>query len=1579
MAGMKTDRRFLAEAGTEIFTGNELLVKGALEAEGGVHLLGGYPGSPVAGFFDTLTTIKDLLNEKGIHAVINNNEALSAAMLNGTQTLPSRAMIVMKSVGVHVAADALALANLAGAHKEGGAIIVYGDDPWSDSTQVPVDSRYISKHLFIPTLEPSNAQEVKDFVDLSFKISAEAELLAGLIVTTNLADGGGTVECRPNHYPKYNKFNKFDFRTKAIDTNKRVLLPPKTWWQEESLPGRLQRAYELARELGVNRIEHSAKAPGQPATGKKPIGFVAAGLGHDYLAHALWELGLLGELPILKLGLTYPVDPVLVEELAEQCERIVVVEERRGFMEEQIDEIVLRGRQAGKAAFQDVDVYGKSFPHDLPGIPATRGLHPSMLMSLLAPLVKVCGVAKGRPEVIRAIDLEIAAMRKTEQVEVDQDLPFRLPTFCPGCPHRDTASLCVDIKRRFADPRYMKPKGRDPVDLMFHGDIGCYTMLMFPPNNELMHDLSGMGLGGSTGAGNDPFIANKEVVFMGDSTFFHSGVLSISQAIKIGQDITFIILDNSTTAMTGHQPTPGVDYDMLGNRTQKQSIESVVRGVAGGQDVFIARVDPEQREPYGELLEETFLRDGVKIIIADKECGITRKRRERRQDRATRKKLGYLPKYEHTNVNVDICRFCLACTEVTGCPGLRYVETDYGQKVDTDTSWCVNDGACERLGACDSFERVTILRKKAPKSRVPELGLDDIPEPRKRPVGDLWQGCLTGVGGMGIGLATSIIVRAGHKEGYRVVFLDKKGLAIRNGGVVSQVVYQINDPKPVTACITYGKADLLLGVDILEAARVLEPAHRLRIASKDKTAAVINTDKIPTIAGLMGREDYDPAELEKFIREHTREDEFLSRNISRICEKYLGSKLYANIMMLGYAFQRGLIPVSMHSIAWAIKDAIRIDFRKNLYAFNMGRKFVESPELFQGPPQITGWKDTLDHKCRWLTRRYGKTSRLPEAYRRLAAETVEDLDALDEDLKRDVVVRLYDLVRWGGINYATQYVGHVKTLYRKDRPEYQYAATREVIHNLAAAMLIKDAVFKAELATAPEKYARDREKYNVNPANGDRIRYRYLWKRPVKLPGLPARRIDMQLRRWHMHVLKRSRWLRPLLKRYHKGEYTLRDRLEQRVEAFEYSSADDYRRQLTKLQTRHCENCMMPACQELGCPLSNDIPAWMELYEQGKEQQALERLLESNNFPEFTGELCPAFCEKSCHGRVNDQPVQIRNVERELVETGFENGWIKPQPAASQTGRKVAVIGSGPAGLAAAQQLARDGQNVTVFEADDAPGGLLRYGIPEFRLPKVLLDRRLEQLQAEGVSFRCGTRVGKDITAEQIRNDFDAVLLAVGAQKPRDLNVPGRQQSNVLFAMDYLRGDESIDVRGKKVAVIGAGLTGEDCVETALHNGAAEVKQLEIRPRRDAASQTAVLPEEPPEQLEQHWQVATKGFCGDNGNGCLEAVQAVRVKYTPSPKGPIMEEVDGSEFKVAADVAILAMGFEPTLEPTLTEQLGLKTSENGKIDVNENYATSVEGIWAAGDVVTGASYVATAIDSGRKAAARISNYLRAFC
>ncbi len=1583
MSRMKAERRFLTEDGPEIFTGNELLVKGALETEGGVHLLGGYPGSPIAGYFDSLSVLADMLREKGIRAIINNNEALSAAMVNGTQALPTRVLIGMKSVGLHVAADALALGNLAGAHRQGGAIIVYGDDPWCDSTQVPADSRYLSKHLFIPVIEPSNQQEVKDFIDLSFKLSSRSEIYVGYLLPTNLADGGGTVMCRPNQFPKNNTLDKFNLETASINLDKRVLLPPRTNWQENSFVERFARAMAVARELGMNKIEY-------PSSGvRKPIGFVAAGLGHDYLVHALHELGVLGEFPILKFGMSYPVDPQLVKELAEQCERIVVVEERRGFMEEQVAEVLAQGRSEWSGDCTKVELFGKKFPNGRPGVPRTSGLTPSSVMEIIGGLI--CNLAADTADVlpeskIKTVKNELEKLQATEEVEVPAGmLPIRLPSFCPGCPHRDSANVCVELKRKFMDPRYMKQHhGSEPVDLLFHGDCGCYTMLMFPPNKELMHDFSGMGLGGGTGSGTDPFIPNKEVVFMGDSTFFHSGQLAISQAVKFGQDITFIILNNSTTAMTGHQPTPGVDYDILGNPTARQSIENVVRGILEGSNSTLLRVNPEIRDQYYETLEKTFLAPGVKVIIAEKECGIMRNRRTRRSERAAISQKGYLPAKEFTNVNKEICRFCLACTEMTGCPGLRHVETDYGKKMDTDLSWCVSDGACERVGACDAFERLTVRRKKAQRSLVPELDLDNIPEPRKREAGDLWRCCLTGVGGMGIGVATSIVVRAGHKEGYNVLFLDKKGLAIRNGGVVSQVAYNISN-QPITAIMTHGKADLLLGVDILEAARTLDPKSRYRVVDPEKTAAVINTDKIATISGLMGWDDYDPGRLVEFIRAHTREDYFLARNISRICEKYLGGKIYANIMMLGYAFQHGLIPVSMHSMAWAIKDTLRVDFKKNLYAFNMGRKLVEQPELFQGAPQKLGWAETLDEKCRYTTRRHGKKSTLPAQLRELVTKTVQTLAELDGKICRDVVIRTYDCMRWGGIEYAQLYVDLVIDVYRKDRPEYEFAATRAVIENLASAMLIKDAVYKAELSTSKEKYRADQEKYNINRANGDRVSYKHLWKVNVGI-GPWKKRKTLVLHDWQLKTLRHMRWLRKIFRPGTSEQRMFRDQYTRLVKTFEFASVDDYQRKMVGLASPMCMNCISPTCSLQGCPLSADIPVWMELATAGRWKEASERLHEKNNFPEFTGNICPAFCKDSCSGKRPEYPVNAREMELKIVQQAFAKGWITPKKIRDKdrTGKSVAVVGSGPAGLAAAQQLIRAGHAVTVFEKDSAPGGLLRFGIPAFRLGKDLVDRRIEQLKAEGVEFRCEAEIGKAVTGRELCEKFDAVCLAMGASKARRLTLPGGDLPGVVQAMDFLRGHgvfeagqadavpQNFSAAGKNVVVIGGGLSGEDCVEAALQQGAKHVTQFEILPA-SACQPTEPLPAEFADKVTRKWAVATQEI-SENG-GHVAGISAVEVKYTPSAAGPVRETMAGTEFDIEADMIVLAMGFENVLDKELAGQFDLNLDSAGRVDIVDKFRTNVPGVFVAGDLALGASYVATAIASGRDAAKRIDRYL----
>ena len=1149
---MKADSRFLRENGAEVFTGNELLIKGALETDGGVHLLTGYPGSPVAGFFDTMEDIALVLKEKGIRACIANNEALGAAMLNGSQMAPLRGICAMKSVGLHVAADALALGNLAGAHPGGGALVLIGDDPWSDSTQVPADSRYLCKHMFMPVLEPATNQELKDWIDLGFKLSREANLYVGYLVTTNQADGGGSVTCRPNHFPEFSTVHKFNIDTAAIDFERTVLLPPRTWLREQAMPERFAKLFASARRHGVSQIVNARENPRWRAE----IGFVATGLGYSYLEHALHELGVAGQVPILKLGVSYPIDPVLVEEFSRQVRSIFVVEERRGFMEEQISEIVGKLNQNATGANR-TNVWGKEFPAGLQGIPAARGFNPSILIDRLAPLGKFFSdpnLTLDESRIQNAVDL----VQQTGTFEVK--IPPRTPTFCPGCPHRDSASLLVEIKKQFRDAAYMRRQHRHaPVDLVFHGDTGCYTMLMFEPTKDLMHNYSGMGLGGGTGAGIDPFITNKQVTFVGDSTFFHSGMLGISNALKQGQDITYIILDNATTAMTGHQPTPGMDVDIVGEHTYRQNIDRIVEAMLG-QDVHVVRANPAYRETWRGLLEDTILRDGVKVIVADKECGITHHRQEVRQERQEIRERGFVREKRFVNINSDVCEHCLECTQATGCPGLMFVETPFGAKMQTDLSWCVADTACTKIYACPAFEEITIVRKQKLPAPIDAVDLAGIPLPQLREFDQVWHCHLAGVGGQGIGVCTATVVRAGFRQGYHVQFCDKKGLAIRNGGVFSQVTFT-KTAGYASVLIPYGHADVLIGVDPLEACRSLDPKGNLRVGSPARTSAVINSFKTPTILTLLGKDNFDVREVEATIQRYTRADNYFGLNIAGISEHFFGTKLYANVVMLGIAFQRGLLPLALENIEWGLKETMGSAAAENLKAFQLGRKLVLDPglatrhELRETYEQfVTERMDVLKRNHRWGRRWALDFAQLV----RRSEHTIQ----LGDQVARDLVWRLYDLVEFGTGSYAHRYLDLVEKVYAADTGDHNHAATRAVIWNLHKAMILKDEVYVAHLMTSEEKTRRDNHRYHIDSQRGDKIIYHHINRPEFALFGKTFR-FKVSPKKWQLNTLKHFRWLRQVLPGWHRHEREFRDWYIALVENF---NPDDYARQVQALR-----------------------------------------------------------------------------------------------------------------------------------------------------------------------------------------------------------------------------------------------------------------------------------------------------------------------------------------------------------------------------------------------------------------------------
>ncbi|MFN8544262.1 MAG: glutamate synthase subunit beta [Candidatus Binatia bacterium] len=429
-----------------------------------------------------------------------------------------------------------------------------------------------------------------------------------------------------------------------------------------------------------------------------------------------------------------------------------------------------------------------------------------------------------------------------------------------------------------------------------------------------------------------------------------------------------------------------------------------------------------------------------------------------------------------------------------------------------------------------------------------------------------------------------------------------------------------------------------------------------------------------------------------------------------------------------------------------------------------------------------------------------------------------------------------------------------------------------------------------------------------------------------------------------------------------------------------------------RIQGARCMDCGIPFCHK-GCPLGNIIPDWNDLVYRGRWHEAIERLHSTNNFPDFTGRVCPAPCEEACVLNINNDPVTIKSLEKNIIEHAWGEGWVGPQVPEKRSGKTVAVIGSGPAGLACAQQLARAGHLVTVFERADRVGGLLRYGIPDFKLEKSHIDRRVEQMTAEGVTFVTGAHVGVNVPVEKIRKDFDAVVLSGGSTKPRDLTIPGRDLKGIHFAMEFLpqqnkvvagdRVDGQILATGKRVVILGGGDTGSDCLGTSNRHGAVAVHQFELLPQPPEKRPPNTWPNWPmilrtstshEEGVTRDWSINTKRFSGDE-HGNVKALHGVRVEWVNENGRMAMREVPGTEFAIDCDLVLLALGFLGPEPDTMLAQLGVKLTERGTVAVDGAWQTNVPGVFACGDMRRGQSLVVWAIWEGRECAREVDRHL----
>src|SRR2546421_204149 len=890
----------------------------------------------------------------------------------------------------------------------------------------------------MPIIEPSNPQEIKDWIGEALRLSAYSNLVVGYLITTYLAEGGGNVKIYENKSPEISFKHPITIDISKVDIKRKVSIPPNTWdLEKEIIRDRFPRVHEYVRQNHLNKTLYS--------NGKKHnIGFVAAGISYSYLEQALWELGCDEQFPILKLSVTFPLDPSVVEEFSKLVENIVVVEEKGPIIEDQIKTILTDLVQDGKIK-NEPSVWGKIFPKDEDGFPEESGLTPSMVIERLGGLILEIGdpSAKYDEKKIHS-ELDLLTEIKAYGVLV----PPRSPGFCAGCPHRETLSTVHSMRDQ--------PEHKD---IFAHGDMVCSSISFLPPFGE-MHNLTAMSLGGAAGSGMDPFVTNKQYALMGDSTFFWRGMTAISNSIKEGQDILYIILENKNTAMTGHQPTPESGHNIMGDKTTAQDIESIVRAM--GQDqIYVRKMPPSHREKYMKELDKAFSMPGTKVVIADKECGITFHKRKRAERNKIIDKQGYIPRETFINISQEVCENCRECTKNTGCPGLTIIDTDYGEKIGIDQSTCVSDTYCTKIMACPSFEKVIVTRSKPPIPRVKKISLDNIPAPTRHEFSDTWSAFISSV--------------------------------------------------------------------------------------------------IPTIPMLAGMMNY-PTDVEDNIRKHTNSDEYLSGRIGEISELFYGNKLFTNIILLGMAFQRGLIPVSEKNLLEAIMETVSPSQRaRNAEAFELGRKFAAEPEYLEFKNIVADDKtlrlfgakesymellarksDTIAHSY-WM---WWKGEHSAEEYRTMVEDTVAKMN-LDEETNRNLARRVYDMIMWGGLDYAKGYVDRVLEVFAVDQPEKNYAATKAAILNLAKVSLIKDEIYTPLLLTDDEKLERDKVRYNIDEENGDRITYEHINRPEFEVFGRQLRfNLPQWLaHNWLMNIFKHAKFTRGILTRWgwHKKELGFRD------------------------------------------------------------------------------------------------------------------------------------------------------------------------------------------------------------------------------------------------------------------------------------------------------------------------------------------------------------------------------------------------------------------------------------------------------
>jgi indolepyruvate ferredoxin oxidoreductase len=1064
-----------------IKNGNELIIEGALEA--GFHLYTGYPGSPLADYFNILYERKNEFHKKGARVVIANSEANAAAMASGAKQAHRNALVAMKSMGLHVAADALSVGNFANPGT-GGVVIVVGDDPWSISTSSPADSRYLFKHLHIPFLDPSTPSELKDWMKTALELSLKTSVYQGLLLTTFMAEGGGRVQSGEE---KKIDHEKITLDPATFDLSKNVMVPPNSFRADISMINeRFPKVLEALKEANLDRTYGNTNSK---------IGFISSGAVFEILKHVLDDNEALARFSLYKVAAPYPLVPELMLSYLQTLETLIVVEEKRGFLETELYELCSRHNIK-------LQIFGKKIG-DAEGFPVYGGLNYEIVVDKISAIMNVLGLAPCHP-------LEKASV-------LSDVLPRRLPTFCPGCPHRETLSLLKDLRSHLK---------KQNINLISHGDVGCYSLSFLEPFKE-MHNLSAMGQGGALGAGVDLFTTNPSVVLMGDSTFFHSGITDISNSVQMNHDITYILLDNDNTAMTGHQFTPRTGENAEGFKRPSQDMLNMVKALGVNEAI---EVNPSDRYFYQNLLREVVVRKGTKVIISNKECGLTfhgRKKSEERKLFSAGKTLNVQRFYQ---INTDACEDCRACVEMTGCPGLSQTFDAYGSKVMIDPQICVADSYCTKIKACPSFEMVEVLnyhpglyKKASTAVEVQELPLPKI----RKSLSDIAQGSdyrvvVTGVGGSGVTTISRVLAEAAREMGGRddidFKFVDQKGLAQRNGNVTSHLAL-FRAGKSHSQVTPLGGADLLLSPDLLDGAQHLSFLR--------KTGEAILDEKFQVPLSILLDKGVEKTPVNAQVLSIKLKDLLGGRltllPMKDVSEKVLGKNVYASAMILGAAYQKGLLPFEMNDLEAAFARTMKKqELENNLISFKLGRELVSTGNRFlektaEGKSSLLkkSVAESALFRASVLTLRFDEAwsqlkSLLPNLHPEHLAQYVHDLLIFDRGINLSIFIKEAAILK-------SFYEGEELSM---------------AVRTLAKTYFIKDEVFVAHQMISPLRVESDNKLY------GDLgTTYRKVFiNRPAFDIGSKKIEFDFSPRPWMLALMRHARFLRPLLPSWHKRE-----------------------------------------------------------------------------------------------------------------------------------------------------------------------------------------------------------------------------------------------------------------------------------------------------------------------------------------------------------------------------------------------------------------------------------------------------------